>query len=242
MTPQRLLTGWGRTAPSASRVVVPDDLGALTRLLVNGDGAPGGMAAPPMIARGLGRSYGDAAQCAAGVVIDTSRLDAIGPIHPQTGSVEVGGGVSLDALIRAAIPSGWFIPVSPGTRQVTVGGAIAADVHGKNHHRHGSFCRHVASLTLVTPAGIRTIDPESDPELFWATAGGMGLTGVVVAATLRLRRSGDDLGGGGHGTVRRPRRRHVRHADHRPPVPVLRGVGGLQPPSQESRSVRNDEG
>ena len=140
-----------------------------------------------MIARGLGRSYGDAAQCAAGVVIDTSRLDAIGPIHPQTGSVEVGGGVSLDALIRAAIPSGWFIPVSPGTRQVTVGGAIAADVHGKNHHRHGSFCRHVASLTLVTPAGIRTIDPEGDPELFWATAGGMGLTGVVVAATLRLR-------------------------------------------------------
>ena len=188
MSPQRLLSGWGRTAPSASRVVVPDDLGELTRLLVNGDGAPGGMAAPPMIARGLGRSYGDAAQCAAGVVIDTSRLDAIGAIHAQTGSVEVGGGVSLDALIRVAIPSGWFIPVSPGTRQVTVGGAIAADVHGKNHHGHGSFCRHVASLTLVTPVGIRTIDPESDPELFWATAGGMGLTGVVVAATLRLRR------------------------------------------------------
>ncbi len=188
MNPQRLLTGWGRTAPSASRVVVPDDLGALTELLANGLGAAGGTARPPMIARGLGRSYGDAAQCSGGMVIDTSRLDAIGAIHPQTGCVEVGGGVSLDALIRAAIPSGWFIPVSPGTRQVTVGGAIAADVHGKNHHRHGSFCRHVASLTLVTPTGIRTIDPQSDPELFWATAGAMGLTGVVVAATLLLRR------------------------------------------------------
>ena len=110
MSPQRLLTGWGRTAPVASRVVVPDDLGALTRLLVNGDGAPSAMAAPPMIARGLGRSYGDAAQCAAGVVIDTSRLDGIGAIHPQTGSVEVGGGVSLDALHSRRHPIGLVHP------------------------------------------------------------------------------------------------------------------------------------
>ena len=198
LAPDRLLTGWGRTSPSASQVVVPNDLGALTRLLVSDDPERAswftgcrtsrGTAVPPMIARGLGRSYGDAAQCAAGIVIDTSKLDAIGSIDPVTGSLEVGGGVSLDALIRAAIPSGWFIPVSPGTRQVTVGGAIAADVHGKNHHRQGSFCSHLTSLTLVTPVGIRMISPEADPELFWATAGGMGLTGVVVAATLRLSR------------------------------------------------------
>jgi decaprenylphospho-beta-D-ribofuranose 2-oxidase len=141
-----------------------------------------------VIARGLGRSYGDAAQCAGGIAIDTSPFDWIGDIDPDTGSVEVGAGASLDALIRGSLPRGWFIPVSPGTRQVTVGGAIAADVHGKNHHRDGSFCSYVMSLTLVTPVGTYTIGPESDPELFWATAGGMGLTGVVVKATLRLTR------------------------------------------------------
>jgi decaprenylphospho-beta-D-ribofuranose 2-oxidase len=141
-----------------------------------------------VIARGLGRSYGDAAQCAGGTVVDTSGFNSIGVIDAGTGSVEVGSGASLDALIRASLPMGWFIPVSPGTRQVTVGGAIAADVHGKNHHREGSFCSYVASLTFVTPVGVLTITPENDPELFWATAGGMGLTGIIVKATLRLLR------------------------------------------------------
>ncbi len=142
-----------------------------------------------MIARGLGRSYGDAAQCAGGIVIDTARFDSIGPIEPDTGMVTVGGGASLDDLIRRALPRGWFVPVSPGTRHVTIGGAVAADVHGKNHHRDGSFCSHVTDLTLVTPTGTRSVSPESDPELFWATAGGMGLTGVVIAATVRLIRT-----------------------------------------------------
>jgi decaprenylphospho-beta-D-ribofuranose 2-oxidase len=141
-----------------------------------------------MIPRGLGRSYGDAAQCAGGTVIDTSAFDTIGTIDRSTGLVQVGGGVSLDALIRAALPLGWFIPVSPGTRQVTLGGAIAADVHGKNHHQDGSFCSHVTSMTLVTPVGVMTVTRESDPELFWATAGGMGLTGIVAEATVRLHR------------------------------------------------------
>jgi decaprenylphospho-beta-D-ribofuranose 2-oxidase len=197
----RLLAGWGRTSPAVSRVVAFDDPDELVRLLsiedpgtsARNSTAPGLLRRRPgvqrgVIARGLGRSYGDAAQCAGGLVIDTSHVDSIGDIDPDTGSVEVGGGASLDALIRASLPQGWFIPVSPGTRQVTVGGAIAADVHGKNHHRDGSFCSYVTSLTLVTPVGMCTIRPESDPELFWATAGGMGLTGVIVKATLRLTR------------------------------------------------------
>jgi decaprenylphospho-beta-D-ribofuranose 2-oxidase len=137
----------------------------------------------------LGRSYGDAAQCAGGVVIDTGSFDSIGPIEPATGLVAVGGGASLDELIRRALPLGWFVPVSPGTRHVTVGGAVASDVHGKNHHRDGTFCSHLTGLTLVTPTGTRTVSPENDPELFWATAGGMGLTGVVIAATVRLIRA-----------------------------------------------------
>ena len=195
----RLLAGWGHTSPAVSRVVAFDNPDELIRLLSTvdpemsaSDSTTLGLRRPigvqrGVIARGLGRSYGDAAQCAGGLVIDTSRLDSIGTIDPD-GSVEVGGGTSLDALIRASLPKGWFIPVSPGTRQVTVGGAIAADVHGKNHHRDGSFCSYVTSLALATPVGMRTVRPERDPELFWATAGGMGLSGIIVKATLRLTR------------------------------------------------------
>jgi decaprenylphospho-beta-D-ribofuranose 2-oxidase len=142
--------------------------------------------AGPVIARGLGRSYGDPAQCAGGTVLDLGALDAVGEVDPASGEVTVGAGASFHDVLARTLPAGWFLPVTPGTRQVTLGGALAADVHGKNHHRDGSLAAHVVRATLVTPTGVHEIAPGSDPELFWATAGGMGLTGVVTEAVLRM--------------------------------------------------------
>ena len=141
-----------------------------------------------MIARGLGRSYNNAAQCDGGVVISTARLNRIIELDTATGLATCEAGVSLEQLMVAGLPAGWFVPVSPGTRQVTVGGAIAADVHGKNHHVAGSFAMHVPSFDLLLPGGeLRTVTRQADPALFWATAGGMGLTGLIVRATVRLK-------------------------------------------------------
>jgi decaprenylphospho-beta-D-ribofuranose 2-oxidase len=149
----------------------------------------GGIPSHGVIARGLGRSYNNAAQCDGGVVISTARLNRIIELDAATGVVTCEAGVSLEQLMVAGLPGGWFVPVSPGTRQVTVGGAIAADVHGKNHHVAGSFAKHVLSFDLVLPGGeLSTVTRESDPALFWATAGGMGLTGLIIRATVQLKR------------------------------------------------------
>ncbi|MDE3064477.1 MAG: FAD-binding oxidoreductase [Acidobacteriota bacterium] len=170
------LTGWGRTNPSVAEVVTPADEEAIAAAMAG----PG-----PVVARGLGRSYGDAAQVGGGVVLSNLGLGGVGPIGAD-GVVSVGAGVSVDELLARSIPQGWFIPVTPGTRQVTLGGALAADVHGKNHHVDSSIGAHVTEMRLVTPSGALTVSPSQDPDLFWATIGGMGLTGVVTRLSLRM--------------------------------------------------------
>ncbi|MGH3627374.1 MAG: FAD-binding protein, partial [Sciscionella sp.] len=140
-----------------------------------------------VLARGLGRSYGDPAQNSGGVVIDMTALDHVHDIDRDAATVTADAGVSLETLMTELLPVGLFVPVTPGTRQVTIGGAIAADIHGKNHHVKGSFGNHVVAVDLLTADGsVRTIGPECEPELFWATVGGMGLTGVVLRATIRM--------------------------------------------------------
>lgn len=139
-----------------------------------------------VVARGLGRSYNDAAQLSGGSFIDTTIWNHILHFDPATGVLKAEAGTSLDQIMREFAGAGFFVPVTPGTRQVTIGGAIACDVHGKNHHKDGSFTDHVLSIDLATPNGIITLTRADSPELFNATCGGMGLTGVILNAELRL--------------------------------------------------------
>ncbi|MFF7374075.1 FAD-binding protein [Streptomyces massasporeus] len=173
------VTGWGRTAPTAARLIRPRSYEEAAAA-VRDCGARGG------IPRGLGRAYGDAAQNAGGSVLDMTALNRVHAIDADGGTVLCDAGVSLHRLMEVLLPLGWFVPVTPGTRYVTVGGAIGADIHGKNHHVSGSFARHVLALELLTADGeIRTVIPGTP--LFDATAGGMGLTGVILTATIRLQ-------------------------------------------------------
>ena len=183
MTRQRI-SGWGRTAWTTADVVSAGDSSDLTEIVAV-DHRRGA------IARGLGRAYGAAAQNAGGTVIACAddggnaqiRLDDV------TGIVTAPAGVSLDMLLRVCIPKGWFIPVTPGTRFVTLGGAVASDVHGKNHHVDGSFGQHVDKLTVLLSSGrLVELSPTQNASWFGATVGGMGLTGIVTEVTLRMLR------------------------------------------------------
>lgn len=168
------LSGWGRTAWSDTHLLSVD-----RDELVNGlDGRE------PMIAHGLGRSYGDCAVIAGGQTIKT---DTWLEMSMENGILTAGSGVTLESIMQHCLPLGWFVPVTPGTRFVTVGGAIASDIHGKNHHKDGTFGCHVVQLDLlVANGGVLTVSPKVEPEIFWATVGGMGLTGVIISAKIRM--------------------------------------------------------
>ena len=197
-TSTRTLTGWGRTAPTTAEVLSTQDVdqiaAAVARVADDNADKPSHLQRG-VIARGMGRSYGDPAMNAGGLVIDMQQLNRIHSINPDTAIVDVDAGVTLDQLMKAALPYGLWVPVLPGTRQVTIGGAIGPDIHGKNHHSAGSFGDHVRSMELLVADGrVLHLTPEGseddpDGELFWATVGGMGLTGIILRATIEMTKT-----------------------------------------------------
>jgi decaprenylphospho-beta-D-ribofuranose 2-oxidase len=177
------ISGWGRFPTALARICSPSSAGTLRSCL----DTPGTEIPFDGIARGQGRSYGDSAL--AGRVVQTSNLDSLLAFDDVSGILHCRSGVTLGEILRLLAPRGWFLPVLPGTQHVSVGGAIASDVHGKNHHRDGSFCDHLQSLDLLLPSGeILRCSRTDQPALFHATCGGMGLTGIIVEAALQLRR------------------------------------------------------
>lgn len=150
---------------------------------------PSGLPGPRGLPRGLGRSYGDVCLNPGGTLWLTAGLDRLVGFDAESGVLDVEPGVTLGDIQRVMIPQGWALPVTPGSQFVTVGGAIANDVHGKNHHAKGSFCDHVTRLTLRRTDGTEIVcGPDLSPDWFAATAGGLGLTGVIPQARLQLVR------------------------------------------------------
>ncbi|KAF0097012.1 MAG: FAD linked oxidase domain-containing protein [Rhodospirillaceae bacterium] len=175
----RPVSSWGRLSAEPHLVAELSDIATLVSEL-SGKG--------PAIPLGMGRSYGDACLNPGGTLLSTARLDRFHSFDPETGRLVCEAGVQLRDIQRFLLPRGWSLPLIPGTQIVSVGGAIANDVHGKNHHRVGSFGHHVRTLTLVRTDG-QVVDcgPGVRPDLFAATVGGIGLTGLIATAELQLQ-------------------------------------------------------
>jgi FAD/FMN-containing dehydrogenase len=170
------LSNWNNYPAISAQVVTADQVSDVREIV---------RSSKNIIARGNGRSYGDASLN--DVVFNSLSLNRILHFDEDAGTIEVESGILISQILERIVPAGFFLPVVPGTKYITVGGAIAADIHGKNHCIEGSFSRHIISLTLCTEDGnLLNCSPKENSELFYATCGGMGLTGIIVSATLKL--------------------------------------------------------
>jgi len=178
MSDKSFISGWGGYPIEEAEQLAPASVRSFQESLKNQG---------PLIARGLGRSYGDSAIHS--VIAQTKYLDHFLKLDTTNGTLKAEAGLSLREILRVIIKQGWFLPVTPGTSFVTLGGAIASDVHGKNHHLSGTFGEHVLSMTVLLGSGeVVTTSPFVLPDLFHATCGGMGLTGIILDATIKLIR------------------------------------------------------
>lgn len=176
------LSGWGRHPSLDCLVYRPEREAELAEIVAR---AP----TPSLVSRGMGRSYGDAALNEGEGVILHQRFDRFLDFDESTGVLSCEAAVTLSEIIDVVLPRGFFLPITPGTKFISVGGAIAADVHGKNHHRDGTISSQLIDFRLLTGTGaVLRCSREENPDLFWATLGGMGLTGAILDARLRVRR------------------------------------------------------
>ncbi len=179
------ISGWGQTKKSLVNILSPSSLDKIKKIISESK-------AKSLITRGLGRSYGDAAQLSNSSILDLSLFNKI-EVDFKSNTVTAGSGVCFSELLEKLIPLGFFLPVTPGTKNITVGGAVAADIHGKNHHVDGSFANHVLELKIIDGNSklhkllpYKTIDKKLTDDYFWATVGGMGLTGVIIEVKFEL--------------------------------------------------------
>lgn len=176
MTVTRMISGWGNYPKQEAQLLEPSSSSSL-RADVRKEKS--------LIVRGMARSYGDSAN--ASVVLQTTYFDHFVQLDAKTGKLTTEAGITLREILKVIVPKGWFLPVTPGTSYVTIGGAIASDVHGKNHHIVGTFGQHVVSMTMLLGTDeVVTTSPTELPDLFHATCGGMGLTGVILTCTIQL--------------------------------------------------------
>ena len=176
MTSSTRISGWGNYPKQETQIIAPSSSVELKAIIERERG---------LIARGMGRSYGDSANSPK--VLHTSYYDHFIEFDEDSGKLTVEAGITLREILKLIVPRGWFLPVTPGTSYVTLGGAIASDVHGKNHHISGTFGQHVTSLIMVLGTGeVVTASHQENVDLFHATCGGMGLTGVIISATIQL--------------------------------------------------------
>ena len=173
------LSGWGKYPVIKSCLQRPEKMASVKNIVRE---------ATSLLGRGLGRSYGDASLNSQGTTLLTQRLNRMLWFDEKTGELCCEAGVSIAEILEVFVPRGWFPPVTPGTKFVTIGGAVASDVHGKNHHRDGSFSNHVNFIKLTLASG-ETVQcsRQENSDLFWATVGGMGLTGIITEVSFTLQ-------------------------------------------------------
>jgi FAD/FMN-containing dehydrogenase len=176
MTHLTKIYGWGRYPQQDAYLHAPPSCASLELITKQHES---------VLVRGMGRSYGDSANALN--VLQTTYINHFIEFDKATGKLTAEAGITLREILEVIVPSGWFLPVTPGTSYVTLGGAIASDVHGKNHHISGTFGQHVMSLNILLGTGeVVTTSPQHHADLFHATCGGMGLTGVIISATIQL--------------------------------------------------------